>query len=279
MSLPLGFELLSSLAPSLVCELFTFEKTYLPHTVPITLFSTRLFTRANLHFSSPGRRRWREGRQRGRKVKMRARSYFPLHHLWPAIVGPTKGLARGGSGPCRKRGSSGGNVLSRLQTPPLLTYRVPSGFPACPRDHRSKNRGHSLGGFAAEPPHGSAALPARLPHPHLGQGRCGRSESRTDRRLLPTIGVGMSRRGFPGASEIWRAAAIRKEMFPQAGATERTQRRQRGEGPEPLGVDSLCRAEPPAAARDGALPDIPRWAGPVRGSPRHPGLGRAAVQC
>lgn len=44
MSLPHGFELLRSLTPSLACELFTFEKTYLPHTVPITLFSTRLFT-------------------------------------------------------------------------------------------------------------------------------------------------------------------------------------------------------------------------------------------
>lgn len=141
MSPPLGFELPGSLAPSLACELFTFEKTYLPHTVPITLFSTRLFTRANLHFSSPGRRRWREGRQRGREVKMRARSYFPLHHLWPAIVGPTKGLARGGSGPCRKRGSSGGNVLSRLQTPPLLTYRLLRGLPACPRDCLSETEG------------------------------------------------------------------------------------------------------------------------------------------
>lgn len=172
MSLPLSFELLGSLAPSLVCELFTFEKTYLPHTVPITLFSTRLFTRANL-FSSPGRRRWREGRQRGREVKMRARSYFPLHHLWPAIVGPTKGLARGGSGPCGKRGSSGGNVPSRLQTPPLLTYRVPRGLPARPRDHRSKTEGIPS---AASRPNLRTAAPRSL---HRRPHRPGRAALRT----------------------------------------------------------------------------------------------------
>lgn len=107
MSLPLGFELLGSLAPSLACELFTFEKTYLPHTVPITLFSTRLFTRANLHFSSPSRRRWREGRQRGREVKMRAQSYFPLHHLWPAIVGQQKGSLAGDRDPAENMAAPG----------------------------------------------------------------------------------------------------------------------------------------------------------------------------
>lgn len=174
MSLPLSFELLGSLSPSLACELFTFEKTYLPHTVPITLFSTRLFTRANLHFSSPGRRRWREGRQRGREVKMRARSYFPLHHLWPAIVGPTKGLARGGSGPCRKRGSSGSNVLSRLQKPPFLTYRVPRGLPACPRDYRSKTEDIPS---AASRPNLRTAAPRSL---HGRQHRPGRAALRTD---------------------------------------------------------------------------------------------------
>lgn len=174
MSLPLRFELLGSLAPSLACELFTFEKTYLPHTVPITLFSTRLFTRANLHFSFPGRRRWREGRQRGREVKMRARSYFPLHHLWPAIVGPTKGLARGGSGPCRKRGSSGGNVLSRLQTPPLLTYRVLRGLPARRRHYRSKTEG--IPSVASQPNPGIAAPRSLHCRPH----RPGRAALRTD---------------------------------------------------------------------------------------------------
>ncbi|XP_015479130.1 protein atonal homolog 1 [Parus major] len=128
---------------------------------------------------------------------MRARSYFPLDHLWPAIVGPTKGLARGGSGPCRKRGSSGGDVLSRLQTPSLLTYRVPRGLPACPRDYRCKTEGIPS---AASRPNLRTAAPRSL---RLRPHRPGRPALRTDTSARAAAAVAGAGRTDGYSRQTW----------------------------------------------------------------------------
>lgn len=227
--------------------------------------------------------------------------HLPRHHFRGAIVGRTKELAGGGSGPCRKRGSSGCTARPphRPHAPPFPTHRLPRGLHACPRGGNALESGaHArqlrsqtpckaprrfTRGRPRRPGRPAAAARGRRPSVPLARGSVAAagSECRPDRRLpapgagrqgaVPTeAGIYRSLRGLAGGGP----AGEGNGPSPPAGATERPRRWQRreaagrgwGRGP---GAGGLPFAAVGGAARP---PPPPPGAGPprCRGAPPTP---------